>query len=161
MKGSGKQALCSKATVAAVMLVLSSVAFAQKVIRPDQVPCSEEIVRSNLELKEKLHVSGELRDQTGAPFSNSKILLNVEDAKGKFVLYRSAVTDKDGRFDLGLVDVGKYRLLPAPNRGWRQPREVVCTGEHACDINLVLEANPSGPGIRGMSRSMRSNAHTH
>jgi hypothetical protein len=145
---SGKQLRCSKATVTGVMLVLGSVALAQKVIRPDQVPCSEEIVRSNLELKEKLHVSGELRDQAAAPFSNSKILLNV-DAKGKFVLYRSVVTDKDGYFDLGLVDAGKYRFLPAPNRGWKQPREVTCTGEHACEINLDLQLNPSDQPFAG------------
>jgi hypothetical protein len=148
VKKSTKRALCSKATVA-VMLILSSVALAQKVMRPDQVPCSEEIVRSNFELKEKLNTSGELTDTPSAPLSNSKILLNVDDTKGKFVPYRSVVTDKDGHFDFGLVDAGRYRFLAAPNRGWKQPRKVTCTGEHACEINLVLEVNPTDQEFAG------------
>jgi hypothetical protein len=135
--------------VAAVVLIAASGAFAQQVVGPEQIPCSEEIVRLNLELREKRKVSGELRDQTGTPFSNSKVLLSVDDAKGKFVLYRSVLTDKNGRFDLGLVDAGKYRFLPAPNRGWKQPREVTCTGEHACAINLDLQLNPSDQPFAG------------
>ena len=132
-----------EASVAAVMLMLSSGALAQEVIRPDQVPCSEEIVRSNLEVKDKLHISGELKDASGAPFVNSKVLLNVDDSKGKFIFYRSVVTTRDGRFDLGLVNAGKYRFLPAPNRGFKQPKEVKCDEGQDCEVKLVLQTNPS------------------
>jgi hypothetical protein len=140
---SRKLPLLSGKKVAVVVLIMACEGFAQHVIRAEETPCSEEIVHSNLELKEKLFVSGELKDPTGAPFSNSKVLLNTRDTKGNFVLYRSVVTGKDGHFDLGLVDAGQYRFLPAPNRGWKQPRQVGCTGQDRCEINLILQVNPT------------------
>jgi hypothetical protein len=129
--------------IAVLILVLFSAAFAQKVVRPDQISCSEEIVRSNLELKERTLVSGVLRDPTGAPFADSPVVLKVADNKGKFVSYRAVATDKDGRFDLGVVDAGKYRFLPAPNRGFKQPTKLGCAEGHGCEMSLVLQVSPT------------------
>ena len=135
--------------IVAKIVLFASAAFAQTVIRPEQIPCSEEVVRSNFELKEKIHVSGELRDSSGAQFMNSKIVLKRLDEKEKFVLYRSISTDRDGHFDLGVVDAGRYRFLPAPNRGFKQPVRVLCQEGRDCEINLVLQANPSDQPFAG------------
>ena len=79
----------------------------------------------------------------GAAIQDSKVTLRKQDDKRKFVDYRTVMTDKNGRFDLKLVDSGKYRFLPAPNRAWRQPKEVVCDSSQDCEVNLTLEQNPT------------------
>jgi hypothetical protein len=91
------------------------------VIGPEQIPCREEVVRSDFEL-----VSGELKDSSGAQFVNSKMVLQRADEKEKFALYRAISTNEDGHFDLGVVDVGRYCFLLAPNRGFKQPVRVLC-----------------------------------
>jgi hypothetical protein len=135
--------------MAASVVFFAGAAFAQKVIGPEQIPCSEEVVRSNFELKEKLHVLGALRDSSDAPFVNSKIVLKTADGNGKFVLYRAISTNEEGHFDLGLVDAGSYRLLPSPNRGFKQPVKVVCKEGNDCEINLVLQVNPTEKPFAG------------
>ncbi len=135
--------------IASTMLMLASVAFAQKVIRPEQTSCGEEIIRSNFELKEKMHVLGELRDSSGAPFVNSKIILKTANEKDKFVLYRAISTNEEGHFDLGVVDAGRYRFLPSPNRGFKQPIKVVCKEGSDCEITLVLQTSPTDQSFAG------------
>ena len=131
------------------ILLLASCAFAQKVIEPWQVPCKEELVQPNLELKESHRFFGELKDATGEPLGNSKLLLRKQDAKGNFGSYRTVATEKDGRFDLGTVDPGKYRFLPGPNRGWKQPKDVKCWEGRDCEIKMVLQVNPSDQEFAG------------
>jgi hypothetical protein len=140
--------MCSWKLGASVIL-LASCAFAQKVIAPWEVPCGEELVQRNLELKERHRFFGELKDASGAPFVDSQVLLRKLDAKGKFVSYRTVTTNKEGRFDLGTVDAGKYRFLPAPNRGFKQPKEVGCWEGRDCAVKLVLQANPSDQEFAG------------
>ena len=65
--------------IVAAMVLFANAAFAQMVIGPEQIPCSEEVVCSNFELKEKIHVSRELKDSSGAQFVNSKIVLKRAD----------------------------------------------------------------------------------
>lgn len=125
------------------VLVLAVPSGAQTVIKPPQIPCSEEQVQPNFELRVRQSVSGELKDPTGTVFQRSVVILRKQDARGRFVDYRSVTTDKNGRFDLKSDDSGKYRFLPAPNRGWRQPREVVCESTRECEIRLTLELNPT------------------
>jgi len=145
------------------ILALICTSFAQKemkprmeevnpqIIEPWQVPCNEEVVTANLELKSKEHVFGRLTDPSGAPLGESRVLLRRQNEKRKFVGYRDALTDKDGRFDLKLVELGKYRFLPGPNRGWRQPKNVLCSHEFKsdCELNLVLELNPTDQPFNG------------
>jgi hypothetical protein len=114
--------------IVAAVVLFASAAFTQMVIGPEQIPCREEVVRSNFELKGKIQVAGELKDSSGAQFVNWKIVLKRADEKEKFVLYRANSTNanstnKDGHFDLGVGDVGRYRFLLAPNRGFKQPRK--------------------------------------
>lgn len=131
----------------AVALVAPSVA--QGVKEPWQIPCNEELVQCNIEVTVQHHLFGELRDPTGAAFQDSKVILRKQSSKGKFVSYRTANTDREGRFDLRLVDPGKYRFLPAPNRGWRQPKEVTCGSSPDCEISLTLEVNPTDQPFAG------------
>jgi hypothetical protein len=135
--------------VGASVFLLAGFAFAQEVIASWKISCSEETVKPNLELTSKTRVAGRLKDATGAPFADSKVFVRMTDAKGNFVHYRTVTTNKDGQFDLGVVDAGKYRFLPAPNRGFKQPREVRCYEGHDCELNLVLQASPSDQPFAG------------
>jgi hypothetical protein len=141
--------IASLANLSVAILAFTSTGHAQKMVTPADVPCSTEIVTPNLEMKEKTHLSGELKDATGAPFADSQVTLRMFVAKYKTVLSRTVSTDKAGRFDLGLVDTGKYRFLPAANRGFKQPKKVVCNGGHDCEISLVLEVNPTDQPFAG------------
>jgi|HubBroStandDraft_6_1064221.scaffolds.fasta_scaffold241514_2 hypothetical protein len=134
---------------AAVIFVLVTAGRAQTVIAPWQVPCSEETVRPNFELKVRQRVFGELKDQTDAPFRDSRVLLRKQDGKGRFVEYRTVSTDKTGRFDFKLVEPGKYRFLPVPNRGFKQPQEAKCGDSGDCEINLVLEVSATDQEFGG------------
>jgi hypothetical protein len=120
-----------------------------EVAMPWEIPCSEEIVKSNFDVRSQQHVTGELSDQSGAPFKDSKVILRKEDEKGQFIDYRTVPTDKTGRFDLGVVDGGKYRFLPGPNRGFVIPNEVACAERPNCDLKLVLQASWSDQSFGG------------
>jgi len=74
-------------------------------------PCADESVQPNLALKTKVHIYGELKDPTGAAFEISKVFLRKQNQKGQFVDFRSALTDKDGHFDLKIVEPGKVPLF--------------------------------------------------
>ena len=127
--------------IVAAMVLFASAAFAQMVIGPEQIPCSEEVVPSNFAANGKIHL--ELKDSSGAQFVNSKMVLKRADEKEKFVLYRPISTNKDGHFDLGVGDVGRYRSRLAPNRGFKQPVRVLCREGRHCEIKLLLQANPT------------------
>jgi hypothetical protein len=105
--------------LSAAIPTLSLVASAQTVVMPWEIPCAEETVRVE---------SGALRRY---------------NTKSKFVAYRMITTDKEGHFDFGLVDRGEYQFLPAPSGARKQPSEVTCPGNRDCEINLVLQVNPS------------------
>jgi hypothetical protein len=132
----------------AVMFVLIAAAVSQTVVEPWQILCKNETVKANFELNARRHVLGELKDQTAAPFQDSRVILR-KGAKGKFVEYRTVNTDKQGRFDLEVVDAGEYRFLPAPNRGFRQPKEVTCGDGPDCEIRVVLEVSASDQEFGG------------
>jgi len=127
--------------IVAAVVLFANAAFAQMETGPAQIPCSEEFVRSNFELKGKIHAAGQLKESSGAQFVNSKIVLKRAEEQEKFVLYRAISTNaistnKDGHFDLGVGDVGRYRFLPAPNRGLKPPLRVFCReGETAKSIS--------------------------
>jgi hypothetical protein len=66
---------------AAVIFVLIAAAVLQKVGEPWQIPCSSEKVKANFELKAQRHVLGELKDQTAAPFQDSRVILRKQAPK--------------------------------------------------------------------------------
>ncbi len=122
-----------------------------RVIEPWQIPCGEELVRANLELRSRGRVFGRLTDPSGAPLKDSGVLLRRQSEKGKLVDYGSTSTDKGGRFDLKLVEPGKYRFLPGPNRGWKQPKIVSCDhgSKGDCELNVVVALNPTDQPFAG------------
>ncbi len=87
-----------------------------------------------------MNVTGQLKEPTGAPFSKSKVELRKR-TKGEYKVYRSVMTDQVEHFDLGMVPVGKYRFLPGPNRGWKQPQNLICSESRSCSLHLVLQLN--------------------
>ena|SRR5712692_4662731 len=124
-------------------------AYAQTVINPRDIPCSQETLHSNFGPRVKQHLSGTVKDATGAPFVASSVSLRRSDSKSKFIAYRTVTTDKNGHFDFGRVTPGKYRLLPAPNRGWKQPTKVICSDGGECILTLALELNPTDQRFAG------------
>ena len=132
-----------------LVVLLASSALAQKVIQPWEVPCTEELVKPNLELKEPRRLSGELKNPTGTPFQESRVVLRKLNAKGKLSNTERVTTDKEGNFDLGTLDAGKYRFLPAPSRGFKQPQGIQCREDLDCEIKLVLQLNPSDQEFGG------------
>jgi hypothetical protein len=119
------------------ILVLLSASSAQEVIQPWQIPCRAEIVRPNLVVNSKQHIFGQLKDSAGAALENSKVLLRKLTEKDTFVDYRSGLTDKNGRFDLKVVEPGRYRFLPASSR------------ESECELRLVVVLNSSDQPFAG------------
>jgi hypothetical protein len=105
-------------------------------------PCEKEDVRPNLQLDVRKRIFGQLNDATGAAFERSRIVLRKKSKKG-LAQYRTVMTDENGQFDLGSVEPASYRFLAGPNRGWKQPKEVVCGESSKCEINLALEVNPT------------------
>jgi len=59
------------------------------------------------------------------------------------------MTDDSGKFDFGEIESGKYRFLPAPNRGFKQPDNVSCGEQPNCALNLVLVGNPTDQPYAG------------
>ena len=89
--------------------------------------CSEvEPLQPNLTVTTDSRVRGKITDQTTAPFHNSPIELRRFVSPTKQVPGKKASTDNDGKFDLGVVKRGKYRLLLAPHRGFKQPEKLEC-----------------------------------
>jgi hypothetical protein len=135
-------------TIIAILVWVSTLS-AQVVIQPWETPCNEEVVRPNFKVRIRQRTFGRLSDPTGAPLNESKVVLRKKTPKGRFVDYREVLTNKEGYFDLKVVEPGEYRFLPAPNRGWKQPNSVACTSGSECELKLVLELNPSDQSFVG------------
>jgi hypothetical protein len=129
--------------IAAVTIGFATVGYGQKVVQPWDNSCSNEIVKPNLELRTKRHVIGTVKDRSGAPFVQSRVLIQRFREKEKSTMFKEVVTDDQGRFDFGLVSSGKHRFLPSPTRAFQQPSQVSCSEGELYELNLILEVNPS------------------
>jgi len=101
-----------------------------------------EPLRPNLVLTVDTNVRGRVTDQTTAPLKNSRIELRRFISATKQVEMKQSSTDADGKFDLGTVRKGQYRLLLSPHRGFKQPEKLECDS-HDCALDTILIANPS------------------
>lgn len=101
-----------------------------------------ERISPNLELREEVHIVGTIQDQRSAPFQNSRVELREYVSQRKQTSVLAVSTDDHGRFDLGLVQPGKYRLLASPHRGFEQPSALDCQSGKNCELNITLIANP-------------------
>ena len=101
-----------------------------------------EPIRANLKLTGDTRVRGRVTDETIAPFQNSPIELRRFISAVKQVTVKKSSTDDDGKFDLGTVKRGEYRLLLSPDRGFKQPEKLACESKD-CTLDTVLIANPT------------------
>ncbi len=102
-----------------------------------------ETIRPNLVLREEVHIVGTVKDQTSAPLQNSRMELRKYISQRKQVSVKVISTDGDGRFDLGIVMPGNYRLLASPHRGFKQPSALECHDGKRCELKITLIVEPS------------------
>lgn len=85
--------------------------------------CSQvEPIRANFKVIADASVRGHLTDQSTAPLRNSPIELRRFISRAKQITVRRVSTDGDGKFDLGVVKKGDYRLLLSHTEDSNNPR---------------------------------------
>jgi hypothetical protein len=99
-----------------------------------------EPLKPNLVLSSTTHIHGTLVDGSGAPFVLSKIEVRRYISTEEQTFLKVVTTDKSGNFDLGQMDVGKFRVLASESRGFEQPNHLVCT-QAECKLDIRLKAN--------------------
>ena len=105
-----------------------------------------EPIHPNFTPAQDVRVRGRITDQTTAPLQNSPIELRRFISERKQVTVKKVSTDPDGKFDLGLVKHGDYRLLVSPHRGFKQAETLECASTRDCTVDAVLIAIPTdGP----------------
>jgi len=102
-----------------------------------------EKIHPNFEVQGQIHVLGTVRDETTAPFTNSRVELRKYISQRKQVSVRVVSTDSAGRFDLGIVSRGKYRLLASPTRAFKQPAALQCQNIDKCELKITLIVSPT------------------
>ena len=103
---------------------------------------AREKIQPNLELHKSVHLLGTVTDTVGAPIMNSPVELRKYVSQSKQVSLKKVPTDTYGRFDLGTVKPGKYRLLTFPTRAFRQPSNLECpVGESTCNLKIAIQVN--------------------
>ena len=85
---------------------------------------------------------GRVIDQSKVPFTISPIELRRFISAAKQQTVKKVLTDADGKFDLGMVKRGEYRLLLSPHRGFKQPKQLECTSSE-CTLDTVLILGPT------------------
>jgi len=114
-----------------------------------EVNCSSEVLLPNLILRTPTTISGKVKDETGAPFKNSEIVLRKTSAIPLQPAYLFAKTDDAGAFGLDEAEPGKYRLLASPSRAFAQPKNLDCYERRDCNVEIILKANGSGLPFAG------------
>jgi 5-hydroxyisourate hydrolase-like protein (transthyretin family) len=87
-------------------------------------------------------VQGRVTDQTKAPLKNSPVELRRFLSEAKQEKVKKLATDADGKFNLGTLKRGEYRLLLSPHRGFKQPEKLECWSNN-CTLDAVLIVNPT------------------
>jgi hypothetical protein len=108
----------------------------------DAHACEKVKVDPNLFIDRSIDVKGIVQDPSGAAMIRTRIEVHRYVSSLKQSPFRQTLTDADGRFSIGMLPAGRYRLVIfAP--GFRQPRAVRCTGEKVCDLNIVPAIAPT------------------
>jgi len=130
--------------VLALLFVAPALAQVVHIGPKDPDYCSKfEKVLPNLELRNEVHILGSIQDQTTAPLQNSRVELRRYISQINEVNVQVVSTDDKGRFDLGIIKPGKYRLLASPHRGFKQPATLLCQNGHECELKITLIVNPT------------------
>jgi len=103
--------------------------------------CSSEVLLPNLVLQTPTVITGEVRDETGAPFKNSEVVLRKVSDSPLQPGQLDAKTDAHGSFTFDEAEPGKYRLLASPNRAFGQPEKLDCYEKRDCNLEIILKAN--------------------
>ena len=103
--------------------------------------CGTEVLPSNLILGTETVIRGEVKDENGAPFRNSEIVLREVSAIPLQPGYLIGKTDADGAFSFDESEPGEYRLLASPNRDFAQPAKLDCSKRRDCNLEIILKAN--------------------
>jgi hypothetical protein len=104
--------------------------------------CREIKVTPNLVLRQQTLISGRVLDTSGAPFENSKIELRAYKSPLEQVTIQTATTDSQGRFALGRIPAGEYRLLASPTRAFEQAEALNCELS-TCNLEIKLRPTPT------------------
>jgi hypothetical protein len=107
----------------------------------NEVSCSSELLLPNLILRTPTTINGKVKDETGAPFKNSEIVLRRISAIPLQPSYLFAKTDADGTFGFDEAEQGEYRLLASPSRAFAQPAKLDCYERRDCNLEIILKAN--------------------
>jgi hypothetical protein len=107
--------------------------------------CAGEKVTPNLSVARPSRLSGILLDPTGAPITYKDTLVQVRNAQTGTVLF-SAPLDEKGRFNLGSVPAGEFRLIAVMIKDGKfnrlpladQPTALSCNNESACNLRIVI-----------------------
>jgi hypothetical protein len=112
---------------------------------PSICSCENEKVLPNLTIERPVKLTGSMIDPSGAPIQFHKTMIQVRNPGNNEVLF-SAVLDEQGRFDLGTIPVGSFRLIAFWVQGEKarrlplfdQPKPVSCSSENECELKIVL-----------------------
>jgi Carboxypeptidase regulatory-like domain len=113
--------------------------------------CSSEVLLPNLVLQSRTVITGDVRDETGAPFQNSQVVLSKLSDIPLQPAYLDAKTDVNGAFKFDEAEPGNYRLLASPNRAFAQPEKLDCYERRDCKLEIVLKANSTDRQYAGCS----------
>jgi hypothetical protein len=103
---------------------------------------AHEKIQPNLELHKPAHLLGTITDVADNPIMYSAVELREYISRNKQVSRKKVTTDAYGRFDFGMVQAGKYRLLAFPTRAFRQPVKLECpSGESTCNLKFWIQVN--------------------
>jgi len=104
-----------------------------------------EKIRPNLVLDSDATISGKITDMFDVPLENSQVELRQYVNEREQTSVTVVRTDLSGRFSLGEIKRGKYRLLASPNRAFRQPELLHCSGG-TCEFSIKLQVKSTdGP----------------
>ena len=107
----------------------------------EEAKCSSEALPPNLTLRTATIIIGRVKDETGAPFKNSEIVLRKLSDSPLQPAYLFAKTDDAGTFALDEAEPGNYRLLASPSRTFAQPVNLDCYERRDCNLEIILKAN--------------------
>ena len=125
------------------LLISASLSGQLLCIPPSSCSCDNEKMSPNLTIASPVKLTGVLYDASGAHIQFA--IIQVRELKSNKTLF-SAALDEDGRFNLGTVPTGRFRLIAMRRKGkdlvrlplFDQPKPVSCSVENVCHLEIVL-----------------------
>ncbi|MGB0062844.1 MAG: hypothetical protein WBP85_00225 [Terracidiphilus sp.] len=108
--------------------------------------CDDEKLSPNLTLLQSAKLDGALFDPTGTPMGFENTFVEIRDP-GKNKVLASALVDGNGRFDLGQIPRGTFRLIALLRQngkvrrlpGFDQPAPLSCPVGTQCHVTILLK----------------------